>query len=231
MAIDAALNEDDFETAYSYVVTRLSLPGTTEEKDDLSWRAALAAGRHKSSALSTASTLRRLEQRMELLSQTLLLAPPNALPEILNVWRKCEEEQLALQAQENEDEQTFNSRAEQGLPGAFINTTSIVQPRREVGRGASEESPMGLFDVARGAAAVFSRNAFPLRSAAAAAQPVAKGHSRELSNESEGGTARVAGVRKRDMLSSAVTGGLASGIGWVIGESCFFFDDVCLSGS
>jgi hypothetical protein len=247
MAIEAALNEDDFETAYSYVVNRLTTSSSSTsskaELDDLSWRAALAAGRYKSTSTSPSSAssnvfmapkLRRLEQRMELLSQTLLLAPPTALPEVLNVCRKCEEEMLALQAAEQAAEEEGDSRAEAGdgvVPGAFVITKLIgdgkAQPRREVGRGGHEESPMGLFDVARGAAAAFSRNAFPLRGATAAVQTPGKrddlAQSRvsvdSVRSDGSGAGTGEERVRKRDMISSAVTGGLASGIGWVIGKS------------
>ncbi|KAE9972495.1 hypothetical protein BLS_004012 [Venturia inaequalis] len=239
MAIEAALNEDDFETAYSYVVNRLDTTSASTQvaangqpEDDISWRAALAAGRHKSSAhslsasssISTPPALRRLEQRIELLSQALLLAPPSALPEVLNVWRKCEEEMMSLQASENEEESSFDDRADRTLPGTFVNMTAPVQPRREVGRGATEEAPMGLFDVARGAAAAFSRTAFPLRGAASASQVQSMGPAAgHVRNVSSGGsdTASIASererVRKRDYVANAVTGGLASGLGWVLG--------------
>ena len=244
MAIEAALNEDDFETAYSYVVNRLgttsamaqSTPPSIQDQDDISWRAALAAGRHKSSNFSSSTSvltppaLRRLEQRMELLSQALLLAPPSALPEVLNVWRKCEEEMTAFLAREVEEETAFDDRADKELPGAFVNTTQPIQPRREVGRAAQEESPMGLFDVARGAAAAFSRNAFPLRAQAQAARsPTSPTHARNISVagseaeslKSEGGEDRngLGRRRKRDIVADAVTGGLTSGIGWVLGAT------------
>jgi hypothetical protein len=247
MAIEAALDEDDFETAYSYVVNRLgttsaTIPSTTtsnQNEDDISWRAALAAGRHKSSTLASQSastsmltrpTLRRLEQRMELLSQALLLAPPSALPEVLNVWRKCEEEMTSLLAREAEEETAFDDRADKDLPGAFINTTQLIQPRREVGRAAQEEAPMGLFDVARGAAAAFSRSAFPLRAQIQEARsPTSPMHTRHLSAAgSEAESLKSEGSddgnksgrrRKRDMVADAVTGGLASGIGWVLGAT------------
>lgn len=247
MAIEAALDEDDFETAYSYVVNRLgttsatmpSTPTSSQNEDDISWRAALAAGRHKSSTLTSQSvstsmltppTLRRLEQRMELLSQALLLAPPSALPEVLNVWRKCEEEMTALLAREAEEETAFDDHADKELPGAFINTTQLIQPRREVGRAAQEEAPKGLFDVARGAAAAFSRSAFPLRAQAQVARsPTSPTHSRDLSAAgSEAESLKSEGSddgnksgrrRKRDMVADAVTGGLASGIGWVLGAT------------
>ncbi|QDS73623.1 hypothetical protein FKW77_001978 [Venturia effusa] len=241
MAIEAALSENDFETAYSYVVNRLDTTSASTQaatngqpEDDISWRAALAAGKHKSSAhalsssssLSTPPALRRLEQRMELLSQALLLAPPSALTEVLNVWRKCEEEMMALQASENEAESSFNDRADRTLPGTFVNMTAPVQPRREVGRGATEEAPMGLFDVARGAAAAFSRTAFPLRGAANASQNLSTGPpSDPVRNVSSGGSdaGSIASekdrVRKRDYVANAVTGGLASGLGWVLGAT------------
>lgn len=242
MAIEAALAEDDFETAYSYVVTRLtpqqdadrsSSPNKSRVRkspaDDVAWRAALLAGKyrpsgaamsmHSSTATSTPPSLRNLEQRMELLSQALLLAPPSALAEVLTVWRRCEEEMTTLLAQEAAAESSFNDRADQRIPGGFDASGPFVQPRREVGRGAVEEAPMGLFDVARGAAAAFSKTAFPLRGSANAslprghAQAQAYGHERVGSGSDHEGT-----VRKRDMVANAVAGGLASGIGWVLGK-------------
>jgi hypothetical protein len=261
MAIDAALEEDDFETAYSYVVNRLtpSTPsptpstsshrfsfgsiGTDEQEDgteDIAWRAALRAGRHRlsqtlSNSWSSSAArpdLRRLEQRMELLSQALLLAPPNHLEEVLNVWQQCEAEMMALLAEETEAEERFNDAADRGLPGAFINEINTVQPRREVGRGAVEEAPMGLFDVARGAAAAFSKTAFPLRGGTPSASHTASRGSAASSSRvsmdfSDSGS--MSGhddrVRKRDMVASAATGAiasgtgaLASGLGWMLGR-------------
>ena len=60
------------------------------------------------------------------------------------------------------------------------------------------------------------KNAFPLR---AARQQGGQHISRESENEdddedAEGEEGR---LRKRDMVSNMVTGGLASGIGWVLG--------------
>jgi hypothetical protein len=260
MAIDAALEEDDFETAYSYVVNRLTPPtpptpqnsflqfsfgsvDADEQEDgaeDVAWRAALRAGRHRTPhTLSNSWTqsaarpeMRRLEQRMELLSQALLLAPPNHLEEVLKVWQECEAEMMALLAEETEAEDRFNDAADRKLPGTFINEINTVQPRREVGRGAVEEAPMGLFDVARGAAAAFSKTAFPLRGST---QPASNTTPRE-SNTSSGrvsmdfsDSGSMSGhderMRKRDMVASAATGAiasgtgaLASGLGWMLGE-------------
>lgn len=261
MTVEAALTEDDFETAYSYVVNRLtphtpspdaspsastssqrfsfgSYRSSTQEDDseDVAWRAALQAGRHStpssSSSWSQASPaarpdLRRLEQRMELLSQALLLAPPRYLEEVLAVWQDCENEMTSLLAAETEAEERFNDAADRRLPGAFAEAIAI-QPRREVGRGAVEEAPMGLFDVARGAAAAFSKSAFPLRGSGNGSRAVS-------GTESHGDTGRVSmdlgsdsgsmhsvgddRVRKRDMVANAVTGGLASGLGWVLGAT------------
>jgi hypothetical protein len=240
MAIEAALNEDDFETAYSYVVNQLDTSSAAvqsngnhnvqgQDGDDIAWRAALAAGRHKSTSplsastsLSTPPSLRRLEQRMELLSQALLLAPPSALPEVLNVWRKCEEEMSSLLARETQEESEFNDRADRGIPGAFVESTAPVQLRREVGRGASEEAPSGLFDVARGAAAAISRSAFPLRGAANSTRTDQKPQARPVSIISSDGGSEGDGqdrVRRRDLVANAVTGGLASGLGWVLGAT------------
>jgi hypothetical protein len=250
MAIEAALEEDDFETAYSYVVNRLTptTPSPTppsssnffsfgsvdadegeDEAEDVAWRAALRAGRYDSSLSSSNSwlqagntarpDLRRLEQRMELLSQALLLAPPNHLEEVLGVWQQCEAEMMHLLAQETEVEERFNDAADRKLPGAFDMDPVTAQPRREVGRGAVEEAPMGLFDVARGAAAAFSKTAFPLRSSSAqVASHTNPSSSRVSMDGSESGS--MDGherVRRRDMVANAATGALASGIGWMLG--------------
>jgi hypothetical protein len=258
MAIDAALAEDDFETAYSYVVNRLTpstptvtpsaysqlfsfgLPDSDEPEDDaedVAWRAALRAGRYSSPTVtntwsqSTARPdLRRLEQRMELLSQALMLAPPSHLEEVLSVWQQCEAETTALLADETAAEERFNDAADRKLPGTFVNETIAIQPRREVGRGAAEEAPLGLFDVARGAAAAFSKSAFPLRSSALAASSTTSkdanmNSSRASMDFSDSGSMNEDRVRKRDMVASAATGALAtgtgalaSGLGWMLGQ-------------
>jgi protein transport protein SEC39 len=235
MAIEAALQEDDFETAYSYVVNSLDTSRATHSSisanDDVAWRAALAAGRHKSApsslsasgSLSASPTLRRLEQRMDLLSQAFLLAPPPALPEILGAWRKCEEEMTALLASEAFKDEAFDSPEASDIPGAFIESSLPRQPRREVGRGTGEEAPMGLFDVARDAAQAFSRSAFPLRGAAsamAANRTSLEGARPASMVGSDGGSEEGQGrVRRRDIVANTVTSGLASGLGWVLGKS------------
>lgn len=77
MCVDAALAEDDFETAYSYVVTRLSIIGLPANSrtpeleggssglfarplpktvDDWSWRAALQAGKYRRNAQTVKPT-------------------------------------------------------------------------------------------------------------------------------------------------------------------------------
>ncbi|KAG9830104.1 secretory pathway Sec39, partial [Aureobasidium melanogenum] len=242
MCVEAALTVGDFETAYSYVVNRLApqdtIPSSTSEdqsatqEDDVSWRAAFLAGRYRPQS-NAQPTLRRLDQRTELLSLALLLAPPASLSEVLNIWRRCEEETNALLAAETEAEEEFDDRADKriSVPGGFsdVSTEGMVfgQPRRELGRsnaearrGADEEAPMGLFDVARGAAKAFSRNAFPLRgaSAAAASQQQSQMHAqqREAVHEGMDDAGR---VRRRDMIANTVTGGLASGIGWMLGAT------------
>ena len=240
MAIEAALEEDDFDTSYSYVVNRLAADQPKSDtsnplqdpktlQDDISWRAAYAAGRYPTSNAGN-SALRRLEQRMELLSQALLLAPPTALSEILIVWQKCEQQMTAQIAKETEEEQKWDEKGDRKIPGDFAAEPSpIAQKARDPSRGAlAEEAPIGLFDMARGAAATLSKNAFPLRgSQKVVPSPARSSHDRPLSGISTGssddgsfgGPGGPGRVRKRDMVSNMVTGGLASGIGWVIGES------------
>lgn len=275
MCIESALASDDFETAYSYIMNRLSPdsaslplslspsppavsnPAPTPD-DDPAWRAAFLAGRYRGHT-ATPPSLRRLEQRTELLSLALLIAPPSALSEILTVWRRCEEEMTALLAREADAERRFNDAADKrvhagssGLPGGFDDdgTKGMVfnQPRREMGRvglsggeakpgahsrtgttagarrQAQEEAPMGLFDVARGAARAFGRT-FPRAANASSAESEglesstdSLGHA-SLSGGSDGGAGAGERVRRRDMVANAVTGGLASGIGWVLGAT------------
>lgn len=245
MAIEAALEEDDFETAYSYVVNRLSsadqakpdISDTSEDseqfftkQDDISWRAAYQAGRFPTSS-PEGSALRRLEQRMELLSQALLLAPASALSEVLAAWQRCEQEVTVQSAREAEEDEKWNEKGERKVPGGFTADASpVIQKARDPARGAlTEEAPMGLFDVARGAAAALSKSTFPLRSAAVGGpdSPERASHGRpsrtaSIDSSDEGSISGAGGsgrVRKRDMVSSMVTGSLASGIGWVIGRS------------
>lgn len=239
MAIEAAMAEDDFDTTYSYVVNRLSLPKlstlhTSQHPnepmtidDDISWRAAYKAGCYTSAKPGGPSALRRLEQRMELLSHALLLAPASALSEVLVGWRECEEELASLSARETEEDEKWDDRGDQRLPGGYsFESNPVLQKRREPTLGAlSEEAPMGLFDVARGAASALKKNAFPLRNPRDAGADTPPKSLQERSvvtggvveNSTLTGTDLEGRVRKRDMVSNMVTGGLASGIGWVIG--------------
>ena len=249
MAIEAALREDDFETAYSYIVSRLTpsnaditSPPTTHHtrntstasttppnNDDTSWRAAFLAGRYRPST-STPPTLRRLEQRTELLSLALLLAPTSALTDILSAWRRCEEEMTSLQLSQAQAEQEFDDRADRRepqsqLPGHFALPDEqpqllLGQKRREMGRSSAarggEEAPVSMFDLTRSAARAFSRNAFPLGSGQGQGGRTASGESHpgglDASVDSLGsaGGAEVDGqrVRRRDMVTNAVSGGL-----------------------
>jgi len=179
MCITSALSASDFDTAYSYLINRLN-PDTINEAetfhpfnkeqidkhdesniDDISWRAAFLAGRFRSSKTLTTSTslneqIRRLEQRTELLSLALTLAPSSALTQILSVYRSCEEELAAcvsrrtaadLKHDELAIDQTSSTTTRPGqmiLPGGFESTKQdilgfdtgrvIHQARREVGR-------------------------------------------------------------------------------------------------
>ncbi|KAI4209061.1 MAG: hypothetical protein LQ351_007957 [Letrouitia transgressa] len=241
MCIEAALAEHDFDTAYSYIMNRISQtpkdaasrPEGVQEDDenDTSWRAAYLAGQYNLDGRKSLS-LRRLEQRMEILSVALFLAPPAKLADILSVWQSCEDEYTALLAKETADEDQWDSKGDHRLsatsfPGGFAPSLreqdqaaneSAAKARSQGSRANHEEAPMGLFDVARGAAAALGRNAFPLREATQSgkqgkvASPSSGGGGGGV--ESHGGEER---TRKRDMVASAVTGGLASGIGWVIG--------------
>ena len=250
MAIEAGLAEGDFGTAYSYVVNRLSSPSfatvdtpvetNSLSVDDISWRAAYRAGSYQSTNSLGNSQLRHLEQRMELLAQALLLAPSSALAEVLTAWRQCEKDMNTLIAREAEEEVRWDDKGDRKLPGSYSSDPTPSMPRSyRPPRGAqNEEGPMGLFEVARGAAAALGRNAFPLKSSRllrSAAEPstMQPNHPLDLTtkvgksedkNELMTQAQSEARVRKRDVVSSMVTGGLASGIGWVIGELMLLSD-------
>ena len=227
LAIEAALSEDDFDTAYSYVMNRLSPRDRASNAferdsfsyDDISWRGAYAAGRYPLDS-GDDEELRRLEQGMELLSQALLLAPPSALAEVLSVWQDCEQKVTQMFEQDTVAEREADDGRAHQIPGGFsVDAESITyKPRKGTGRTLHEEAPMGLFDVAREVGSTLSKSAFPLR-AAQGAPTQGSGSSGKVARgefeEAEEGASR---VRKRDMVSDMVTGGLASGIGWVIGE-------------
>ena len=135
---------------------------SADSDDDISWRAAFLAGRYRPAASSPPS-LRRLEQKTELLSLALLLAPEPSLTEILAAWRRCEEEMTSLQMSQQQAEQEFDDHADKrqslsAIPGDFTvhgDQPALVynQKRREVGRVTGQvggnEAPVSMFDLTR----------------------------------------------------------------------------------
>lgn len=243
-AIISALSSNDFDTAYSYILTRLSpspqSSSTSATVDDTSWRAAYAAGRHRlPPSTSPSEKISNLSKRMELLSLALTLVPdPTPLPSMLSTWQSCENELNLLRAREAAEEKAWDDRGDNisSVPGGFgmeDRETDIAETKRERdkrtnkvangGRFDHDEAPMGLFDVARGAARAIGKSAFPLRGAGGtrgvnigtteAPSPTRSSEEYTRSGD-EGQQYR---VRKRDMVSNMVTGGLVSGLGWVLG--------------
>ena len=243
LAISSALASDDLGTAYSYIFTRLATPtssSSTSIKDDISWRAVYNAGRYRSPATSSPPSLQtqitQLSQRMELLSLALVLVPyPDPLPEILGAWRRCDEEMNVLRAQESEEEEIWDTKGDtvSMVPGGFGPSDSeqdALETKQQHARRARayqqqqhqsrshEEAPMGLFEVARGAAMALHKNTLPLRGMAAAGSSTSRHAGYEFENGDDDHEADSEGrMRKRDVVSNMVTGGLASGIGWVLG--------------
>ncbi|KAA8906294.1 Sec39 domain-containing protein [Sphaerosporella brunnea] len=190
MCAEAALVEDDFETAYAYITSRLLPPAQKGDEHSRStlWRTALQAGRFRSSyALLSGSAaptkgpvaLAALEKKRELLAWALAYCPPEAAADVLGGWRRNEEEiEVLMEAEQRAEEEH-----------AKLGSGAVSAKRRD------SEAPRNLFDVARGAARVFSTTAV---TAAA-------------------GSGEEERVRKRDVVSGMVTRGLAGGIGWVLG--------------
>ncbi|GAP90809.1 putative secretory pathway protein Sec39 [Rosellinia necatrix] len=224
MCVDAALTEDDFETAYSYIVNRVASDADSRSTDEYSWKAALQAGKYrrtgrtmKPTHIGTASgnlDIRHLEQRIECLSTAVRIAPPATLQEILNVFRKCEEELNATIKAEEAQESAWDDRGDlQTMPGAFSSTVpaGVVRSATRSSRRV-EEAPMSLFDLSRASMARAQHNFSALSSLQRSGQTRA--------SDGEGGFDEVLGqprVRKRDQLREAAVGTLASGVGWLIG--------------
>ncbi|KAF3022903.1 hypothetical protein E8E14_000720 [Neopestalotiopsis sp. 37M] len=222
MCIDAALTEDDFETAYSYVVNRLATSGTAPATtDEYSWKAALQAGKYRRTARTVRPThigtssgnldIRHLEQRIECLSTALRIAPPDTLQEILNVFRRCEEELDAAVKAEEQQESAWDDQGDvQAMPGAFSSTVPAGVVRHNTTRSTrqQEEAPMSLFDLSRATMARAQRNLPALSSLQRSEQ-----HGAEHAPEEDDSNR----VRKRDQLREAAVGTLASGVGWLIG--------------
>ncbi|KAN0079717.1 Sec39 domain containing protein [Elaphomyces granulatus] len=257
MAVSSALASDDFGTAYSYILTRLTppsfLPGPSISvdafnEDDISWRAAYNAGRHRSNTPKAEnpgllSQITNLSQRMELISLALLLAPRDALPEILGAWRRYDEELMTLRTKEAEEAEEWDIKGDKAVslpslsavPGGFGPTDKeldVLENEKQRARRiraqdrrfeSNYEAPMGLFDVARSAARAISKNAFPLHGGPLSSEAANQALPRRSSIDSRGSAdlsqndERTSRVRKRDVVSNIVTGGLASGIGWVLG--------------
>ncbi|KAK9419768.1 putative Sec39 domain-containing protein [Seiridium unicorne] len=223
MCIDAALTEDDFETAYSYVVNRLASTKSAHISiDDYSWKAALQAGKYRRTARTIRPThigtssgnldIRHLEQRIECLSTALRIAPMDTLQEILNVYRRCEEELDAAVKAEEEQELAWDDQGDvQAMPGAFSSTVPAGVMRHNTAKPTrqQEEAPMSLFDLSRATMARAQRN-LPALSSLQRSEQQAK----EMTPEESEDHPR---ARKRDQLREAAVGTLASGVGWLIG--------------
>ncbi|KAK1760986.1 protein transport protein sec39 [Echria macrotheca] len=238
MCIDAALTEDDFETAYSYVVNRISSFEATS-KDEYLWKAALQAGKYRRTSrtvrpthLGTASgnpEIRHLEQRIECLSTALRIAPAPTLQEILNAFRRAEEELDAAIKAEEEQEDAWDAAGDAmhgHMPGGFnVAPTSPKSASRpsapSTRRRPTEETPMSLFDLSKASVMSAQRNLTALSSLQRStglgrSNTVTSGGSVEQvgSDGEDGGQKR---VRKRDQLREAAMGTLVSGVGWLVG--------------
>ena len=246
MCIDAALADDDYETAYSFVMTRLSNvagpsrtnnnitsskpSGLTAKKapvvlDDWSWKAALQAGKYRRNQNTVNPThfgnasgnveIRHLQQRMDCLALALRFSPSSALQEILNAYRRCEEELETKMREEEEEEAAWDDQGDnQLMPGGFA--ASAPRRKQESGLGTTEEAPMSLFDLARASTARAQSGLAALSVLQGSKQPEKQ---RPLSQISTDGSVDSSEPRerKRDQIRNVAAGTLASGLGWVLG--------------
>jgi hypothetical protein len=246
MCISAALAEDDFETAYSYVTTRLAtiagqahthspnldrrespLPESAQAiMDDWSWKAALEAGRYRRTSHTTKPThlgnasgnpeIRHLQQRMDCLAHALRFAPKATLQEILNAYRRCEEELETQLKLEVEEEDAWDTQGDdQSMPGGFgAQEKGATRSSRAV-----EEAPMSLFDLSRASMARAQSGLSALTSVQTKLGNIKVNTTMEDSLGYDYSAAQAQAMRKRDQLKNAATGALASGVGWLIGAT------------
>ncbi|SPJ82626.1 related to protein transport protein Sec39 [Fusarium torulosum] len=242
MCVEAALREDDFETAYSYVVSRLGVDErlrkiqSSRNYDEWSWKAALDAGKYvrtersqKPTHLGTASgnpEIRHLEQRIECLATSLRIAPPSQLQEVLKTFRRCEEQLDAAIKEEAAREAAWDAAGDfSGVPGSFDSPDpDKAYPPRNMTASATarqaEEAPMSLFDLSRATARVASKNLTVLSNLQGSLQgsfTSVKTNPESESSESE--LHEQNRTRKRDQLREAATGTLVSGVGWLLGAN------------
>ncbi|KAG5922654.1 hypothetical protein E4U61_004773 [Claviceps capensis] len=234
LCIQAALSEEDFETAYSYVASRLGTQAGNASSaaqhvmDDWSWRAALQAGQYvrterskKPTHLGTASgnpTIRHLQQRLECLATALRVAPTSELQDILQSFRRCEEQLDSAVKEEATNEAAWDAEADAGrLPGSF--DRPLVDERclsktlnASAASRQTDEAPMSLFDLSRATARVAQKNLSIMSGLKSISDDVGL-VGQELHDESN------QRVRKRDQLREAATGTLVSGVGWLIGAN------------
>ncbi|KAF4121771.1 protein transport protein SEC39 [Geosmithia morbida] len=226
--IFAALREDDFETAYSYVASRLG--DLDQTADEWSWKAALKAGEYirtsntrQPTHLGTSSAnpeIRHLEQRLDCLATALRVAPASQLQPILEVFRRCEEQLDSAIADEAEREAAWDTAGDmQNLPGSYdMPTSTKAYPSRNKPVSAAarqaEEAPMSLFDLSRATARIAQRNLTSLSSL----KGLAHGSTQSKTLEPLG-QEREERVRRRDQFREAATGTLVSGVGWLIGAN------------
>jgi len=174
---------------------------------------------------------------MDLLSTALTLAPTSeTLADILSTWRRCDEEMDGLKLQAVKEERALDVSSNHALPGDFgpsdrdlddNETKRLLESRRAYNATSisyEEEAPMGLFDVARGAANALRKNAFPLRGTVGKGVQVrdqprtgVESGARSSSESERPGSSDGQRVRKRDMISNAVTGTVVGGLSWMLG--------------
>ncbi|KAM3558408.1 hypothetical protein ARSEF4850_004617 [Beauveria asiatica] len=231
MCIEAALNEEDFETAYSYVVSRVGKATTTrlDQADTMpdawSWAAALKAGQYIRTGRSQQPThlgtangnleIRHLEQRIECLATAICAAPPAELQQILKSFRRCEEQLDSALREEAANEAAWDAAGDfSALPGNF---DPVVQRPAHSTRNMTastaarqgEEAPMSLFDLSRATARIAQRSFTAL--------PSLQGTSLAAENHAPSQEQTESRTRKRDQLREAATGTLVSGVGWLLG--------------
>jgi len=151
---------------------------------------------------------------MDCLSFALRCAPKSALQEILNAYRRCEEELETQVKKEEEQEAAWDAQGDQQsqMPGGFALAQKVDNVKSS--SRAAEEAPMSLFDLSRASMA----RAQSGLSALSTLQSNKNIEPPITVRPGSGASGEIAPrERKRDQLKNVAVGTLASGVGWLIG--------------
>lgn len=193
--VNAALNDNDFATAYDTCVNKLS-PLTSTYSDgkisEVAWVAFYQAGTYsgRPSTRGATRTPTSESQKMELLARAVLICPKEEIEGIIRQWRNLENKQLYPELAQQEQQQSGHA------PRSSRESRSLLATAAQVGRSVA-------------------RSASPL-----VAGSNGRNGSMEINRERSSGEFTGWGTSSsRFGVRDTVKSGLTQGIGWLLGAT------------